>query len=454
MTRMGKGIPWAKVAATAGGAFAVETIAFAVLLMLGVSLWPLLVAVSACYLIFSVFAIVQLLYLRREPNLKPDPRHSMSATVIVAAYLPNEAGIIVDTVLHMLTQVDRPRAGFELILAYNTPKHLPIEAQLRALEREFPEFRALHVASSHSKAENVNAAVAQARGEMIALYDADHRPALDCLLRGSARLRAGLDCVQGRCAVRNGGETRLARMVAIEFEAIYGVGHPAWARSTDTAVFCGTNAYFKAPALRRLSLNKKLQTEDIDWSMRAWQSGLRIGYDDGLIATELATTTLDQLWHQRARWSRGWMEVTLRHQGAVLKSEQISGWRKVSLTLLLGYRELNAHLSLALFPLLVAYALTGTYDAHAWQGLFWTSFAATQLAGPVHTWAAWRRRAVDLPQRSFIMYALLAPFYTLFKSAIGLVAAVDVLRGARAAWVVTPRSMPEESVGSITQRLS
>ena len=450
---MAKGIPWAKVAATAGGVFAVETITFAILLMLGVSLWPLLVAVSACYLVFSAFAIAQLFWLRPEPNLRTDPRQGMSATVIVAAYLPNEAGIIVSTILHMLTKVDRPRAGFELILAYNTPKHLPVEAELRALEREFPEFRAMQVASSHSKAENVNAAVAEARGEMIALFDADHRPSPDCLLRGSARLRGGLDCVQGRCAVRNGGETRLARMVAIEFEAIYGVGHPAWARSTDTAVFCGTNAYFKAAALQRLTLRNKMQTEDIDWSMRAWQAGLRIGYDDGLVATELATTTLNQLWHQRARWSRGWMEVTLCHQGAILKSERVSGWRKLSLTLLLGYRELNAHLSLALFPLLVAYALTGTYDAHAWQILFWTSFAATQLAGPVHTWAAWKRRTVDLPRRSFVAYALLAPFYTLFKSAISLVAAIDVLRGTRAAWVVTPRSMPEEAVGSVTQRL-
>src|SRR5262249_22650867 len=114
---------------------------------------------------------------RRVPvPSQPVPR----ATFIVAAFLPHEQDIIVDTLTHILDEVRRPEAGLEVILAYNTPIELPIEAELRQLAERRPELRILHVADSESKAENLNAAIAIATGEIVGILDADHYPPADC----------------------------------------------------------------------------------------------------------------------------------------------------------------------------------------------------------------------------------------------------------------------------------
>ena len=68
---------------------------------------------------------------------QPLPRCSF----IVAAYLPNEQAIILDTVDHLLNRVHQPAAGLEVILAYNTPETLPVEQTLARLARKFPNFR-------------------------------------------------------------------------------------------------------------------------------------------------------------------------------------------------------------------------------------------------------------------------------------------------------------------------
>ncbi|MBE7490985.1 MAG: glycosyltransferase family 2 protein [Planctomycetes bacterium] len=442
--KTGRGIPLGKLACVAGGAFVVATAAFSTLLVLGLSLTWLLVCVSAAYLGISLFAMLQLLALpsRRVPPVPADS--GLSATVIIAAYLPNEQHIIVETVMHMLTRVARPRAGFEVILAYNTPRPLPVEQTLKEIETRFPEFRAVRVPHSRSKAANLNAVLNQAHGQIVALFDADHLPAADCLLRGARHIALGHDCVQGRCVVRNTAESAGAAIVAMEFDAMYAVGHASWARATGLGLFCGTNAVWRASSLRKLRFDPYMQTEDIDASVRAWLCGMRITYDTAMQSTELATATLTAFWHQRVRWARGWLEVTLRQQLDVLRADMPLA-RRASLTFLLGVRELNAWLSLSLFPLLAAYGLTGTYDAGPIQWFFWVSFAATQLAGPLHTFAAWRRRGVKLGAWSWLGYGLLAPLYTLLKTAISIVAAWDVFAGKRMAWVVTPRSAPAGS---------
>ena len=44
-----------------------------------------------------------------------------NARFLVAAYLPNEQDIILETLEHVLLTVQRPPGGLEVILAYNTP---------------------------------------------------------------------------------------------------------------------------------------------------------------------------------------------------------------------------------------------------------------------------------------------------------------------------------------------
>ena len=97
----------------------------------------------------------------------------------------------------MLGQVDVPADHFQVILAYNTPEPLPIEDVLRDMAAHDSRLCLLRVADSRSKAENVNAALKVATGEIVAVYDADHLPEAALLPQGLAAAGAGVRCRAG-----------------------------------------------------------------------------------------------------------------------------------------------------------------------------------------------------------------------------------------------------------------
>ncbi|HVH62902.1 MAG TPA: response regulator, partial [Candidatus Dormibacteraeota bacterium] len=91
---------------------------------------------------------------RKHPPHLPEDGY-VPATAIIAAYLPNEAATIVDTI-RSFQRIDYP-AGLQIVLAYNTPRQLPIENTLREISSSDPRFRAIKVEGSESKAQNINA---------------------------------------------------------------------------------------------------------------------------------------------------------------------------------------------------------------------------------------------------------------------------------------------------------
>ena len=98
-----------------------------------------------------------LLALRREDPPDMPATAYPPASAIVAAYLPNEAATIIETIEAFL-RVEYP-GGLQVILTYNTPRDLPIETTLRALAASDQRFTLLRVPGSTSKAQNVNAAL-------------------------------------------------------------------------------------------------------------------------------------------------------------------------------------------------------------------------------------------------------------------------------------------------------
>ena len=149
------------------------------------------------FALYGVFEAIAAMRVPRMPALPDGP--APAATAIVPAYLPNEAAIILETVMHHLTTGP---PDLQIIIAYNTPVPNPVEQDLARLADENPRLVVLRVDDSHSKAENVNAALDVATGAIIGVFDADHHPASDSYARAWRWLADGADVVQGRCVVR------------------------------------------------------------------------------------------------------------------------------------------------------------------------------------------------------------------------------------------------------------
>jgi cellulose synthase/poly-beta-1,6-N-acetylglucosamine synthase-like glycosyltransferase len=360
-------------------------------------------------------------------------------TFIVAAYLPNEQSIILETLEHLLLNIRRSQQGLEVILAYNTPNSLPIEHDLQRLGRLHPELRLHKVEGSRSKAENINSALNIVTGEITCILDADHHPAPDCFERAWRWISHGYHVVQGRNIVRNYGDNTLTQLVGLEFEAIYGISHPAKSFVADTALFGGSNGYWKTEVLQQIRFNPLRLTEDIDASVRTLLNGYRLIHDRSILTTELAPTNLAAFWSQRKRWAQGWLEVTLRYQRRFWRCPHCTPLQRLYWTYLLYFREIYPIISLQILPIVFSALLVSGFSGITENPYLFVTTFITLLSGPYQTLGVLKVAAQRYPWWMYWQYALLSLPFTLFKNVVAMVALYDHIHGHNR-WVVTPRS--------------
>lgn len=405
--------------------------------------------VAPAYVAVCLALVLTALVIRWETYCALDPQRPPKepatpyppASAIIAAYLPNEADTIIETIQRVLA-VDYP-APLQVVLAYNTPRRLPVEDELRRLAAADPRLVVLNVPYSHSKAQNINAALSAITGEFVGVFDADHHPDANAFRRAWRWLSHGADVVQGHCVIRNGHESPVARMVAVEFESIYAVSHPGRTQLHGFGLFGGSNGFWRTSALRETRMRGEMLTEDIDSSIRALLGGRKVVTDPALLSRELAPTTLGALWNQRMRWAQGWFQVSLRHLPAVLRSGTLTTKNKIGLLYLLGWREIYPWISLQIFPLLAFIAWHDGGHAIEWDiSIFVLASLFTLSVGPAQVLFAYRLAAPEIRRnrRWFWSYLVVSLFfYTPFKNLIARVAQVKELSGERR-WVVTPRT--------------
>jgi cellulose synthase/poly-beta-1,6-N-acetylglucosamine synthase-like glycosyltransferase len=377
--------------------------------------------------------------LSSRPNPPPSSRPSPSASAIIAAYLPNEADTILQTLRVFLHH--EYSGGLQVILAYNSPRPLPVEAALAALAEADPRLVIVRVPDSHSKAQNVNAALGVVTGEFVGIFDADHHPEVGSFERASRWLAGDADVVQGHCVVRNGSDSFVARTAAVEFEQIYAVSHRGRQLLHGFGVFGGSNGYWKTDTIRTVRMVSAMLTEDIDSSIRATRAGARIVNDPGLISRELAPVTIAALWRQRMRWAQGWAQVTAVHARVLLVGDDLSFHQRIGMFFHLVWREAFPIVSALMWPVLAFYLWRDSgigLSQPAWGlvTLFTLGSAPLQIL---------LVRLVAHPRIArhgswWVWYLVVTTVaYQEFRNTIARIALVKLAMGERH-WVVTPRT--------------
>jgi cellulose synthase/poly-beta-1,6-N-acetylglucosamine synthase-like glycosyltransferase/GGDEF domain-containing protein len=394
----------------------------------------------------SIWAEGFLALKRADPPREPAQPYP-PASAIIAAYLPNEAPIIEETVRAFL-KVQYP-APLQIILAYNTPRDMPeIEGRLQQIARENPGFVPMRVRTSTSKAQNVNAALPYVTGEFTAVFDADHQPDADSFRRAWRWLSHGADVVQGHCFIRNGAESWVAKMVAVEFEQIYAVSHPGRARLHGFGIFGGSNGYWRTSLLRELRMHGFMLTEDIDSSMRALVRGRKIISDPYLVSRELAPPTRAALTRQRLRWAQGWFQISMKWVIPALRSRHLSLRQKAGMMQLLAWREAYPWVSMQILPLIAYWAvMAGSLARIDWfVPLFVVTTLFTLGTGPGQILFVYQLADPQIRKHAswFWFYLVTSTFfYAGLKNAWGRIAHLKEWRG-ETTWVVTSRAKPKK----------
>ncbi len=376
---------------------------------------------------------------RQDPPKNPKEPYP-AASIIIAAYLPNEAVTVVQTVKAFLN-CDYP-APLKVILAYNTPVDMPVERTLRKLASQDARFVPLRVHGSASKAQNINAALMEVSGEFVGIFDADHRPHPGSLSRVWRWLSHGADVVQGHCVIRNGDASWVAEMVAVEFETMYALSHPGRARFHGFGIFGGSNGYWRTDVLLNYRSDPSMLTEDIDITMRVVRDGHKIISDPYLISEELAPTTFSALWNQRMRWCQGWFQVALRHTIPAMYSPHLTGRQKLALFDLLGWNNLFPWIGAQIVSILLFKIFIMGMGTWNWMILLFIFTTVLTLGtAPGQAMYTWWLAAPKIAKRRrwFLKYTFVTSlFFMEVKNIIVRVAQFKELIN-ESKWMITPR---------------
>jgi 1,2-diacylglycerol 3-beta-glucosyltransferase len=235
-----------------------------------------------------------------EPSRQDVPYVSL----LVAA--KDEEAVIGQTIA-MLCSLDYPIDRYEVWAiddrsTDNTPELLD------RLAREYPNLRVLHrsAGAGGGKSGALNQALGLARGEIVAVFDADAKVSPDVLRHVLPYFhRPEVGAVQMRKSISNANENFWTRGQAAEM-ALDAFFQKQRSRLGGIGELRGNGQFVRRSALKRCGyFNEETITDDLDLTLRLHLDGWEIDCIASPAVGEEGVTGLVALWHQRSRWAEG-----------------------------------------------------------------------------------------------------------------------------------------------------
>lgn len=321
-------------------------------------------SISIFYLAAMMIRIVALTSRRHRFGNHAAPEGPLPVyTILIALY---KEAAVASQLVASLRRLRWPASRLDIKLVCEADDHETIAA-LRAQELA-PQFEIIEVppAKPRTKPKALNYALAAARGELLAVYDAEDRPHPDQLREAHATFAASskeIVCLQAPLVIANSGDSWISAAFALEYSALFRMLLPMLAHFRLPMPLGGTSNHFKTEALKEAGgWDPYNVTEDADLGMRLYRRGYRCGVLSCLTLEDAPSTP--KMWiHQRTRWFKGWLQTWL-----VLMREPQKPMREMGL---FGF---------AIFQLLIAGMLLSSL-AHPWLFVFLASAAIDVIVG-------------------------------------------------------------------------
>jgi cellulose synthase/poly-beta-1,6-N-acetylglucosamine synthase-like glycosyltransferase len=264
-----------------------------------------------------------------------DPGFTPRVSVVVACR--NEESVV-DQLVTALCALDYPEDRLQLVVVDDGSTDRT-GALLDARQAQEPRVRVVHRprGAPGGKSGALNAALESLDGEIVVVFDADHRPRRDVLRHLIPHFRdPTVGAVQGRCEISNPTDSPLAQVVAVDYLAGYLVNEYGRQSLFQLPAYGGANCAVRASSLRELGgWNPNTVTEDTDLTLRLVLRGERVRYDVRAVDAEEAVVTFRRYWRQRYRWARGHQQVWREFRMAVWRSRRLSLAEKIETTMFL-----------------------------------------------------------------------------------------------------------------------
>ncbi|HNK63987.1 MAG TPA: glycosyltransferase family 2 protein [Anaerolineales bacterium] len=328
---------------------------------------PVLIAYSGvmAVLFIYIFNMLYLAYLgaRQRTGLQTKALQGLGRSPSVTVQLPiyNEY-YVAERLLSACAQFDYPRELLEIqVLDDSTDETATLLAQkVAALRAE--GLNAVHIHRSDRsgfKAGALANGLVCARGEYIAIFDADFVPSPDFLTRMLPYFNhERVAFVQARWGHLNHDYSLLTLLQSFSLDAHFAIDQLARSRAGFVFNFNGTAGIWRKSAVVDVGgWQADTLTEDMDLSYRAFLRGWSARYAGDVEAPAELPVSFTAYRRQQYRWARGSLECAIKYLPAIWRSE-FSIPRKVQATLhLTGYLlHLLTVALMLLYPLLLLFA--------------------------------------------------------------------------------------------------
>ena len=379
----------------------------------------------------------------RSTGRSPQPLRPFDQLPVVTVQLPvfNERYVI-GRLLDAVARLDYPKDQLEIqVLDDSTDDTTELVAQrVAALRRE--GWLACHVRRAHRqgfKAGALAEGLATARGEFVALFDADFVPPPE-FLRQTIHYFTDpvVGMVQTRWGYLNRDESLLTRAQAIMIDGHFLIEQVSRSQAGVFFNFNGSAGIWRARTiLDSGNWQSDTLSEDMDLSYRAQLKGWRFVYAPDVVVPGELPADMSSLKAQHRRWAQGSVQTALKLLPEILRSRQplrvkmeacfhFGSWLTYPLCILAAV--------LVLPQLMTSRSLLNIRGLHMWGGLLSTCVLATTVV--FH--AAAQRRAGTLRWRFPLDVSIL------MGVSVGLAlnnsrAILDALRGSPGSFQRTPK---------------
>jgi cellulose synthase/poly-beta-1,6-N-acetylglucosamine synthase-like glycosyltransferase len=259
---------------------------------------------------------------RQTPQKKSVPEELLPSFSIVVP-VKNEERVI-DRLLNSLSALNYPVNKREIIIVEDGSTDKTNDICMN-YAKEHANVKIFHKPISNGKPSALNFGLAHAKGDIVAVFDADNVPAHDAL---SAVVEYFEDpkvaAVQGRTASINPKENMLTQFISYE-EAVW---CEAYLRGKDVLnLFVhlkGSCQFIRRSILAQLQgFDEAVLSEDMEISARLIENDYKIRYASDVVALQESPSNLKTLFKQRTRWFRGTMEVAFKYGRLMTKLNRI-----------------------------------------------------------------------------------------------------------------------------------
>jgi 1,2-diacylglycerol 3-beta-glucosyltransferase len=239
-----------------------------------------------------------------------------------------------------LAQLDYPCEKMQVVLVDDGSRDntLPIMQQIAG---QYQNVHVLSMPESVGKARALNAALAECPfGEMIYIFDADHRPQPNAV-----RVTMEYFCdpsvagVTGRTIPSNALASPSAYYTTVESFVNQMITMRAKDRLDLAPAMLGSNCAYRRSALEKCGgFPPGAFLEDSELTMRLCRAGYRLRFAEDAIAYQQVPQTASGYLRQHARWGRGFNDIARNHALALVRQKNVSPLLRAELLLFaLGY---------------------------------------------------------------------------------------------------------------------